>query len=395
VANVGMARAGRNEDGDAQIPASTANVFSSLFGWRPSENKSSSENFLTEAFVYCLRANEKLCRTWLTKILGQDVDCSGIEITTRASYVDQENATTIYPDIDARGTFENGKPFNLLIEVKWGAPYDRSQVQKYDRLLKGQENPYLIFISPNAMDCLKAAQDAGSLQSRFQAIRWDQVHSHLTAYSQHCRITRELGDFMDQQGLSAPKPISSTLIDEYLAGRDLLRRLWRYAEKLHHEFKWDFLPEIYHSPDHQSVRDQFGRIGIVFTPNGWDGAISVGFLYSNHDHKVRFADGSNASVDLMMRIESAPKAAGREEVISALREVAPKVKTAGGAVHLAGDHGNKNRHTLFIAQMSLRDFVQGNGESEQLRLMHEQIHTWSDALFRDGRLAEALSHLAR
>jgi len=385
----------RNEDGDAQILASTANVFSSLFGWRPSENKSSSENFLTEAFVYCLRANEKLCRSWLTKILGQDVDCSGIEITTRASYVDQENATTIYPDIDVRGTFENGKPFNLLIEVKWGAPYDRSQIQKYDRLLKGQENPNLIFISPNAMDCLKAAQDAGSLQSRFQAIRWDQVHSHLAHLPHHCRITRELGDFMDQQGLSAPKPISASLIDDYVAGRDLPRRLWRYAEKLHHEFEWDFLPDIYQSPDQQAVKDQFGRIAIVFSPNGWAGAISIGFLYSNHDHKVRFADGSNASVDLMMRIECSPTAVGRNRVIAALSEVAPKVINAGGAVHLAGDQGNKNRHTLFIAQKSLRDFVQGNDETEQLVLMHQQIHAWSDALFGDGRLAEALSHLAR
>lgn len=393
--NVEMVRAERNDDGDAQRLSSAANVFSSLFGWRPSENRSSSENFLTEAFVYCLRTNVKFCRAWLTKILGRDVDCSEIEVTTRASYVDQEKATTIYPDVDIRGRFDDGEPFNLLIEVKWGAPYDQSQIQKYDRLLKGQENPNLIFISSNAMDCVKAEQDSGHLQSRFKAIRWDQVHSHVSDYSQHCRITSELSDFMDQQGLSAPKPISPTLIDEYVAGRDLLRRLWRYAEKLHHEFKWDFLPELYHSPDHQSVKDQFGRIGIIFTPNGWDGAISIGFLYSNYDHKVRFADGSNASVDLMMRIECSPIATGRDGVLSALREVTPKVKNAGGVVHLAGDYGNKNKHTLFIAQKSLRELVQGDDELEQLLLMHQQIHAWSISLFGDGRLAEALSQLAR
>lgn len=389
-----MVRAERNEEGDAQMVASTANVFSGLFGWRPSENKSSSENFLTEAFVYCLRSNKRFCSSWLTEILGQDIDCSGIEITTRASYVDEERATTIYPDIDIRGTFKNGETFNLMIEVKWGAPYDRLQIQKYDRLLIGQKNPNLVFVSPNAMDCRKAAQESGDLQSRFRAIRWDQIHSHLADCSHHCRITREFGDFMDQQGLSAPKPVSASLIDEYIAGRDLLRRLWRYGEKLHHEFEWTFLPDIYHSPDQRSVKDQYGRIAIVFTPNGGDGVISVGFLYSNHDHKVRFANGSNASVDLMMRIECSPNTVGRDGVMSALREVAPKVKNTGGVVHLAGDHGNKNRHTLFIAQKSLRDFVLGDDESEQLVLMHQQIRAWCDALFREGRLSDALRHLA-
>lgn len=371
------------------------NLFSNLFQWRPRDTKLSEENFLTEAFVYCLQVNEAFCTFWLGKILSQDVSAAELTITTRASHIDDERETTIYPDIDIRGRFPDGKTFALLIEVKWGASYDRSQIMKYDRLLGKVDFAHLVLLSPSRADCHRATNDAGSLHSMFQAIQWETVHRDISGFSEHCRTTKELEEFMDRQGLSARKPLSSSEIDHFLASRNVMKGLKRYCEKLLHEYGWHFLPAIYQEPEKQSVSDQFGRMAIVFRRADWNGTITAGFLYSNHDHKVKFADGSDNSVDLMMRIECGPAAAGRNAVVTALRKKTAKARACGGVIHLADDPGNANRHTLFIAQRSLSEFLGEADEAAQLTAMHAQIEVWADALFEDGELEAALTSFDR
>lgn len=170
-----------------------------------------------------------------------------------------------------------------------------------------------------------------------------------------------------------------------------MKGLKRYCEKLLHEYGWHLLPAIYQEPEKQSVSDQFGRMAIVFRRADWNGTITAGFLYSNHDHKVRFADGSDNSVDLMMRIECGPTAAGRNAVVTALRKKTAKARACGGVIHLADDPGNANRHTLFIAQRSLSEFLGEADEAAQLTAMHAQIEVWANALFEDGELEAALT----
>jgi len=371
------------------------NLFSSLFQWRPRETKLSAENFLTESFFYCLQVNETFRSFWLGQILGQDLRSVELTVTTRASHVDDEREITIYPDIDIRGSFSDGRTFALLIEVKWGAPYDRNQIRKYDRLLGKVDCPHLVFISPSRADCYRATKDAGSLRSTFQAIQWEAVHRNLSEFSEHCRTTKELEEFMDRQGLSARKPLSSVEIEHFLASRSVMKGLKRYCEKLLHEYSWHSLPAIYQEPEKQSVSDQYGRMAIVFRRSGWNGTITVGFLHSNHDHKVKFADGSNNSVDVMMRLECGPSITGRDAVVAALRKGAAKARACGGVVQLAGDPGNANRHTLFIAQRSLSEFLDEVDEAAQLTTMHAQIEAWADALFKDGELEEALTSFDR
>lgn len=369
------------------------NLLLSLFQWRPSETKTSAENFLTEAFVYCLRVNERLRKSWFEDILEQAISDADVIISTRASYIDEERASTIYPDIDVRGTLASGEAFTLLVELKWGAPYNRAQIAKYDRLIASEENPYLVFISPSAMDCRLAEGDGAALNSTFRAVRWDQLYLYLSACCEHCRATRELLIFMDQQGLSPQEPISQNLLEQYLATKNFTKRLWRYCEKLINEFDWDFLPENYQVPAQQSVRDQYGRVAIVFMRPHWNGTITVGFLYSNHDHKVKFADGSDNSIDLMMRIEAAQNVHGRDEVLSVLTRKVTETKKAGGVVLLGNDRANANRHTLFIAQKSLKDYLAHADEFSQLAAMHQQIKDWAMALFSDGELEVALDRL--
>ncbi|MGO4134061.1 hypothetical protein ACEQ6A_05790 [Rhizobium brockwellii] len=369
---------------------SNPNLFISLFQWRPVEGRTPGENFLTEAFVYCLRKNETFRTRWFEEILGSAVIDSELRISTRASHLDDERETTIYPDIDIRGILTSGQPFSLLVEVKWGARYDHAQIAKYDRLLKFERNSHLVFISANSMDCRNALMKRHSISAAFHVFEWQQIYSRLATLSQDCRSSQELVEFMHKHGLSPPEPITQNLLQSYVATRDFTKRLRRYCEKLLNEFPWDFLPPHYQDARRQEVKDQYGRVAIVFSRHDWNGTITIGFLYSNHDHQVKFADGGDASVDLMMRIEANPVVAGRVEVVSALKKRPIQVRQCGGVVRLAGDRDNQNPHTLFIAQRSLSEFLDNSDETGQLLAMHAQIRDWSNALFGDGDLENAL-----
>ncbi|MEH7850194.1 PD-(D/E)XK nuclease family protein [Rhizobium laguerreae] len=369
---------------------SNPNLFISLFHWRPGDGRTPGENFLTESFVYCLRRNETFRTGWFKKILGSEVIDADLRICTRASHVDDERETTIYPDIDIRGVLTSGQPFSLLVEVKWGARYDHSQIAKYDRLIAGQPNANLVFLSANSIDCRNASTQRGSLSSTFHIFEWQQIYSLLATSSQDCRSSQELVEFMNKHGLSPPEPITQSLLQSYVTTRDFLKRLRRYCEKLLNESAWDFLPPHYQDATRQEVRDQYGRIAIVFHRHDWNGTITIGYLHSNQDHRVKFADGSDASVDLMMRIEANPTVVGRAEVVSALQKRASQVRQCGGVVRLAGDRDNQNPHTLFIAQRSLGEFLENSDETSQLLAMHAQIREWSTVLFGGGELEKAL-----
>ncbi|MBY3595990.1 PD-(D/E)XK nuclease family protein [Rhizobium bangladeshense] len=369
---------------------SRPNLFISLFQWRPVDGRTPGENFLTEAFVYCLRRNATFRTQWLREILSSEVIDADLRISTRESHVDDERETTIYPDIDIRGVLASGQPFCLLVEVKWGARYDHAQIAKYDRLIAGQPNAHLVFLSANSIDCRNAKAQCVSLASAFHVFEWQQIYSLLAALSQDCQSSQELVEFMRMHGLSPPEPISQTLLQSYVATRDFTKRLRRYCEKLLNELPWDFLPLHYRDATRQEVKDQYGRVAIVFHRHDWNGTITIGFLYSNQDHRVKFADGSDTSVDLMMRIEAHPGAVGRTEVVSALQERANEVRQCGGVVRLAGDRDNQNPHTLFIAQRSLSEFLDNPDERAQLLAMHKQIGDWSAVLFKGGELEAAL-----
>ncbi|RFB97289.1 hypothetical protein B5K11_05155 [Rhizobium leguminosarum bv. trifolii] len=369
---------------------SQPNLFISLFQWRPLDYRTPGENFLTEAFVYCLHKNQMFRTRWLEKILGSEVIDADLRISTRASHLDEERETTIYPNIDIRGVLTSGQPFSLLVEVKWGARYDHAQIAKYDRLIAGKPNSHLVFLSANSIDCRNASARRGSLRSTFHVFEWQQIYSLLAMLSQDCRSSQELLEFMHIHGLSPPEPITQTALQNYVTTRDFTKRLRRYCEKLLNELPWDFLPLHYQDATRQAVKDQYGRVAIVFPRHDWNGTITIGFLYSNHDHQVKFADGGDASVDLMMRIEANPAVVGRTEVVSAIQERANGVRQSGGVVRLDGDRDNQNAHTLFIAQRSLNEFLDNSDETGQLLAMHKQIRDWSNALFGDGELENAL-----
>lgn len=371
------------------------NLLISLFAWRPREGVNPAENFLTEAFVYILRTNRLFRENWLTELLGEPIDDSSLVIDTRSSHSNMESGTTIFPDVDIRGDFASGKPFTLLIEIKWGAPYVAAQLLKYDRLLKSKPNPHLVFLCARGADYRTAVKDAGSIEhSEFHPLLWETVFVALQNAAVACQNSKELLGFMHHQGLSPAEPISAAMAEAYITSKPIIERFQRYAEKLLREFDWNILPPPHRNIESAMVRDRYGRVAIEFAP-GLHGTITIGFLYDNKDHAVPFADGTSNSIDLMMRIEASPRAKGRDLANKAIKLRTAEVRTAGGVVHCAGDGVNRNRHTLCIAQRSLTHFLSNQGESDQLQAMYDQVKAWSAALFADGTVGDALAQLAQ
>lgn len=378
------------QNGYHSMQSADRNLLLNLFAWRPRQNITPAENFLTEAFAHALRQNREFRSNWLGEILGQSVDDGSLIIETRASYPDVETGTTIFPDIEIRGDLTQGAPFILLIEVKWGARYFRSQLKRYDALLISRPNAHLAFLCASDSDYNVASRDAASLvHAEFHPILWETVFVSLQNWSENCLYSKDLLEFMHHHGLSPGEPISESMADAFIASKKIFERFRRYTEKLRREFDWSFLPVAYRDTESAKITDRYGRVAIEFAPYR-HGVISIGFLYDNRDHRVPFADGSSNSIDLMMRIEASPKARGRDLVSTAIEAKAAELRHAGGVFRLNSDGTARNRHTLFIAQRSLADFLKYQTEREQLRAMHDQVKTWSQTLFVDHGVGESL-----
>ncbi len=369
------------------------NLLVNLFTWRPRDNVTPAENFLTEAFVHILRVNTAFRSKWLTQLLGQAIDESSLVINTRASHANIDSGTTIFPDVAIRGESATGAPFTLLIEIKWGAAYVPSQLIKYDRLLASKPNPHLVFLCARGSDYRSAAKDGGNFHAKFHPMLWESVFVALRNSDANCQYSKDLLEFMHHHGLSPGEPISTSMAEAYIASKPIFDRFRRYTEKLLREFEWSFLPAAYGNTENAKITNRYGRVAIEFAPNR-HGVITVGFLYDNGDHAVPFADGTSNSIDLMLRIEASPKAQGRDLVNRAIESKAAAIRKVGGVVRLESERTAGNSHTLLIAQKSLATFLGSPVESDQLNAIHEQLKAWSDALFSDGYVGEALARWA-
>jgi hypothetical protein len=229
----------------------------------------------------------------------------------------------------------------------------------------------------------------------FRALLWEQVYTALEGVSTKSRIAEELLEFMRHHGLSPGESITDQMITGFAVSRGFLPRLERYAGKLLHESDWSVLPEVHRQMDRVQIKNRWGRIAIEFAPPGWNGAITVGFLHDNYDHQVPFADPNGNGIDVIMRIEAAPSLGdAREQVIDVLRTKIDDVRGAGGVARLLGDTENRNRHSLFIAQRSLSESIaERTNERDQVEAIYQQVKSWSDVLFADGTLGQALNAL--
>ncbi|CAO4148937.1 hypothetical protein [Methylorubrum extorquens] len=377
--------------------AETPNLFRSLFSWRPRAAIKPGENFLTEAVVYMLRRNEEFQARFIRLVTGSDQVASKVSINTRAAYRG-DKGSTIYPDMEIKGVWDEASSFVIFVENKWWARFDPNQIKAYAKLLSGQPHGHLAFICARASDFREASNvQLGDAGPAIVPVLWENVYCALRASSESSGLEAELLAFMQDHNLGPGAPIRPGMIEAYLAGRSLPDRLHRYAEVLLRDYEWTRIPQRQRNPDRLRVRLAYGRLAIEFAPPSWSGAITIGFLLDAFDHKVPFENGGKTGLDLMLRLEASPALGPlREPALTVLKSKAPAVRAAGGVARLLDDPENGNKHTLLIAQRSLTHVVKDRGsENEQIAAIYAQADAWLQALFDDGTLAPTLPGLAR
>src|SRR5262249_40679802 len=127
------------------------NLYSALFQFRPREDHTANENFLTELLVYELRYCRAAARAWVSLITDGRIRPRTVNLETRASHQDFETTTSIYPDISVSGIDQSGKPYSVLVEHKWDSSYSEAQLRRYSRIPVSGMKRYLAFV------CVKRA----------------------------------------------------------------------------------------------------------------------------------------------------------------------------------------------------------------------------------------------
>jgi hypothetical protein len=368
-----------------------ANLLEAIFAWRPRERVRPEENFLTEALVYVLRTSPAARDAWLRLVLDDRRAVTHAAFSTRASYPGDDGGPTVFPDVEVSGAFEDGAPFLLLVEHKWGSGYDQDQLGKYARLVARAGGGSLAFVCARGGDRYAASAFAPPQGVAHRALTWAEIYKALSSVAEQTRAHMELLEFMDRQGLAPGHALTPGRIEAFVHGAGLIEQLNTFANKLLREFDWSFVPAAYRAAP--GMTDRWGRVALEFATPNWAPAVTMGFLYDRSDHKVPFT--SAGSIDLMLRIEASPRRSPNRQAASPeLATKAALLRAAGATPRLAGDADNRNAHTLLIVQRSLVDVIAGLGtEQEQLTAVHAELRRWSELLFADGELEVALARL--
>lgn len=369
--------------------SSESNIFSALFTFRPRDNTTPKENFLSEAFVYALRTHKQARVAWLKTVLGYEPD--EVEISTRLTSHDVDSGRAIFPDVEYRGSTVNG-PFVIRAEHKWDSGCDLLQLRKYARLFKPADEGdcHLVFIGATQ----RQKGDASTFRAdahpgvTFHNFLWEDIYRSFSVVSgaEHT-ILQELLGFMEQEGLSPGAPMRQPTLVAFLEWTRSLAQLKRFAEKLRNEYDWDVLPERYRSDPIPLVTDKYGRVAIEFTTEDRSVIVTTGFLYNGADHRVGLTKPARG-VDLMLRVETDWRNDSRQAVAGLRNRVEP-LQSLGATVLTLGERGNGNKHTLLIAQKCLAEIIENREtEPDQLDAIALTLRAWLGVLFADGSLEE-------
>lgn len=364
------------------------NLFRSLFDFRPRERTTSRENFLTEALVYAVRSSKPAARAWISAITDQSLRAHKItKIVTRISHRGEDNAI-VFPDIRVEGEDHTGKPFLLIVEHKWDAPYSLNQLLRYSSLEKASQR-HLALVCAKAWDHGEALKFQPPRRVSYHASKWEDVYAALKKIRPTTPMFAEFLDFMDGEGLSPGRPITLTVLkaatNEPRVNSTLVNQMTRYCEKLSNEYPWDIIPARYRG--FRDVKNSSGRCVVVFSDeDDWRPGVSVGFHHSPRNQDLPLVDARKGA-DLLLRVHASPKTnPSPTRVLDLLRERVPSLRRLGTVVHLKDDPKNKNKHSLLFVQRSLVDVISGaKSEADQLNNIYDELSRWCGVLFEGSR----------
>jgi hypothetical protein len=368
------------------------NLFSQLFTFRPREDSSPIENFLTESFAYFLRRDKDICEAFIARMLGREIKIEGYELETRL--VERLPGRIRFPDLKLLLHASDGKTYAIISEHKWDSHIRPEQLLDYEQILGliAADHRHLITIVARA-DQRRDAQSAPASLPTIQRthLLWEDVYQVLKHLNKQDPLLNEFLKFMESNSLNPGQAIDSQTMRAFLASSDFKAQLTRYTTKLFHEYNWEIIPARYRKKI--EIRDKYGRVGIEFRTAGWNPALTLGFLYDPRNHAVTLTSPSE-SIDLFFRIEADPRTNGKIDEVLALLGQKAKSLSEGAKAHIRDEPGNGNSWTLLIVQQSLASVIAGASEErEQIEAIYSRLHEWLKCLFEDPSIEKSLSRL--
>lgn len=356
----------------------TQNVFNSLFTYRPREDLSSKENYLTELFAHVLRESPEACRAWIARVLRRSPSDIGaaMTVTTQVTLPTPEGVKRSIVDMVIECAVSGSGSAAILCEHKWDSPTNPEQLTRYLAVAGATPGRSVVFIAPTVMQVAEAR--ASGIAAAFQ---WEDVFSTLSAATSP-PVVRDFLDFLALQGLGPKEPLSWPRLAAHAEARGVDATLQRYAEKLAAK-DWSFLPERLRA--RSGVEKRWGRLGVALQGKDWSPTVFVGFLIDGADHQLTLL-APRQSVDLMLSLDG-----HRNQVIEpgSLARKAEALKALAPSV-LHGT-GLQNRWRKIVVREPLFETIQGHAtEDDQVDAIHKRLRGWCEVLFNAGELDEAM-----
>jgi hypothetical protein len=357
------------------------NIFHSLLSYRPREDRSSKENFLTEAFAYTLRTNPEVCRAWLNHLSGEPIDalCGRIDVETQVRFSAPDDKTWSMVDMVIRCGLAGGDEIMILFEHKWDSPADCSQLDRYCEISGAQAKAEIVFIAPTVMQVAEVQHHTDVVKT----VRWQDVHDFLQKTG--ADGVREFIEFLVLQGLGPSQPLSWPKLAAYVAGRSVEKDCLRIAAQLK-ERDWSFLPARFRASS-SLERLRWGRIGLELNKS-WNPALFMGFLLDGEDHQLTLIS-PRMSIDLMLTLDANPKSMIDATVLGPRAEA---LRTLG--VDILHGAQIKNKWRKLVVREALADTIRGKPtEVEQVDAIYGRLTQWCSILFQGGQLEKALEKM--
>ena len=363
-----------------------ANLFQSLFSYRPGDVLTPAENFLTEGFAYLLKSHDEVAQAWAEKVLlkhGCTIDFDMCSVETQEPFRRNEGATTVFPDMVIRCSLEGRETHVILSEHKWSSSTNREQLRTYRSLLVDfEEGSCVAFIGA------RVDQQAEALQECKAAFLWEDVYRFLVPYAKDSGIVREFVEFLRSQGLGPQEPLSLGMIAAYTYARPIPDRCMDICKRLgQSERIWDFLPERFRT-QRQAQGLRWGRVVLEFGPGNWHlmWHVAAGFLLDGTDHQLELC-APERGFDLMFLIEGqrTTKIKG-----SVLLEKANSLRAKFPDAQVTDQNQAKSPWRKLVVRRPLADVIAPHDTEEaQTEAIYQQFEAWCVEIFADGMLEAA------
>lgn len=366
------------------------NVFERLFKFRPGEERTPAENFLTEALAYTLlnvpRAASLLCERLLKVEPGDVQEVRGVD--TQRQLQSSDGTAKAVVDMMLSCSLKNGAQRSILCEHKWGSETDTEQLDRYKQIA-AESDGRVAFI------CTTAMQEGVAKGYCDTILRWEDVYKLFSGVRDAPRLLEEFIEFLDAEGLGPMKPISVAMLAAYKESRDLPDICKELAQRLK-QLEWRSLPPRFREAKHVATdRIRWGRVGLDFGrvthPDDVPGLFAGFRLEQNRwDHLGKLLS-LDRGVDLMFVIQGPP---GFEINSAVLGDRAGALRAAYPELELfPQDELKKNAdgHGKLIVLKPARDVLRTHKtEDEQLAAVFDCLDAWCAILFENGREDGAL-----